>query len=87
MEFLCGCNRDDKKTYSIQVDHSGNLRSSRFDAEHYEICPEHGERLYGWRTPIVGGSNKLDLNFAGKDNRDTRDPEQLGAEILAEPPL
>jgi hypothetical protein len=27
-----------------------------FDDEGFLVCPEHGERRYGWRSPLVTGT-------------------------------
>ena len=101
--FLCGCKQSEKKRYAMQVvDKQPNkeafLSSSRFDKEGYEICPEHGLRIYGWASPQVSGpqgNNVLDYSHYGpkkklskiestvEDKRDNRDPEEIGRKILS----
>jgi hypothetical protein len=95
--FLCGCDPTRKKNYRFSTD-GGMLTSTRRDDEGFEICPEHGERLYGWNSPLVqhkagqeilsysnmGGKRKLKLTPTVKDNRDTRDPVADHDEIMAD---
>lgn len=47
MKYLCGC--DDRPYYCVDFDVNGKQRP-RQDHEGFLVCPEHGEREYGWRT-------------------------------------
>lgn len=61
--FLCGCGRTEKMNYAANVDPKGNISFKRYDKEGYEVCPEHGERLYGYQTHHkqgAGGQTLLD---------------------------
>lgn len=100
-QFLCGCWPTDKRGYygNIVKDAFGNdiYTDKRFDSQGFEVCPEHGERLYGWASPTVQSpqgnevldyaskSNatikKLDLDI--EDRRDNRDPILIGKRIQA----
>lgn len=87
--FICGCTKAEKSNYSMDFDPRTGFVIVRRDSEGYEICPEHGMRLYGWRshfieTPI---GDKIDYSKKGtddeinidtselEDRRDNRDPE------------
>jgi hypothetical protein len=55
-KFLCGCWPSEKRGYS------GETRANpipggdpvytdkRYDSDGFEVCPEHGERMYGWKS-------------------------------------
>jgi len=45
---LCGCDTLDKIGY--------NSDASATDKQGFQVCPEHGDRMYGWRTPLKSGS-------------------------------
>jgi hypothetical protein len=88
-QFLCGCWPLEKRNY---------ISDKRIDSEGYEVCPEHGQRLYGWNTRMVHGvqgQNVLDYSTMGKnsghfnfpdveDRRDNRDPQEVWAEMQLE---
>lgn len=60
--FLCGCNLEDKKHYSTFSSEDGKVLSHRrFDKQGYEVCPEHGERKFGWRSPMILGPQGNDV--------------------------
>lgn len=52
--YLCGCNIEDKKTYSTHmatvIGGEPQYTSNRFDDEGFMVCPEHGLRRYGWHS-------------------------------------
>lgn len=48
--YLCGCNIKAKRTYHHDIDDNGRSVTGRKDQFGFSICPEHGEREYGWRT-------------------------------------
>jgi len=96
MKYLCGCDPEAKKHYRAIVLPNGNTSHLILDDEGYQVCPEHGERLYGWKTSHAGGVNpKIDysnmgsggnlsnIDFSQPDMRDTRDPQTMGLEIQA----
>lgn len=89
--YLCGCNPAEKVNYHVD-------KFNGTDNEGFQVCPEHGERLYGWRSPRAtqpGQHSRLDWSKVGSkpgtrfqvsnepDRRDNRDPAVLGAEIFA----
>jgi len=43
MKFLCGCTSEGKLAF-------GYPTGSRKDKEGFDTCPEHGDRVYGWKT-------------------------------------
>lgn len=51
--FLCGCIPAEKRNYSgdVVTTVSGDrvYQDKRYDSGGHEVCPEHGERFYGWR--------------------------------------
>lgn len=52
--YICGCVPSEKRGYSgdgVQG-FNGTLQYTdvRYDEQGYEVCPEHGERLIGWRS-------------------------------------
>lgn len=55
-KFLCGCQPSEKHRYSgntIKNPIPGGdpvYTDKRLDSEGFEVCPEHGERLYGWKS-------------------------------------
>lgn len=55
-QFLCGCAPSEKRGYSGETMPSvipgGDpvYTDKRFDAQGFEVCPEHGERMYGWKS-------------------------------------
>jgi hypothetical protein len=53
-EFLCGCAPEEKRGYSGNIVKTGLNQEAytdkRFDSQGFEICPEHGERMYGWKS-------------------------------------
>lgn len=99
MNYLCGCNPEEKKSYLQTTQADGTQSSKRRDTQGYEVCPEHGERLYGWNTHTIphqglgdlldfkkmgsGDGSKLKLDFTTEDRRDNRDPQLVGAEHLS----
>lgn len=100
-QFLCGCNPARKGNYSIvPVQAAGGVElmsGKRHDHEGYEVCPEHGQRMYGWNSPLVqhsAGQEVIDYGQMGRgkarikpstveDRRDTRDPVADHDEIMA----
>lgn len=52
--FLCGCRPEEKRNYTGDVVPSLIPNADpvyvdkRYDNEGYEVCPEHGDRMYGW---------------------------------------
>lgn len=91
--FLCGCSPEQKKNYCYNM--SGEiLTSKRYDDAGYEVCPEHGARIYGWNSPQVqhasghyvpdwanaGSSKPLKLRTDTVDKRDNRDPLEMARE-------
>lgn len=53
--YLCGCNIEEKQAHSFHLlptepGEDPQYTSRRFDDEGFMICPEHGERRYGWRS-------------------------------------
>lgn len=71
------------------------LSAKRYDKEGYEICPEHGERMYGWKSPNIqhpGGQTLTDWSKMGGDGKlklDTSSPDRRiekidGTQVLAE---
>lgn len=101
MNFLCGCSQEEKKHYSGELVPSFNgeltYTDKRWDKEGFEICPEHGQRLYGWASLNVqneAGREVIDYSRKGtggtlvppadlEDRRDNRDPELVYAEMKA----
>lgn len=98
--YLCGCNPDKMRNYFTSIDPVTEIaNSTRFDDAGNQVCPEHGEPLYGFRSPLVetplGG--RLDYSNMGRDKkslkltdpseyedrRDNRDPVQVYSEIAA----
>lgn len=53
--YLCGCNIQLKRGYIHDIDDKGHSVMTRTDKAGFNICPEHGEREYGWRSPRVVG--------------------------------
>jgi len=95
--FLCGCDPVQKRNYNVTVTNDGVLTDRRFDDEGYEICPEHGVRLYGWASPSfqhpggqtlldwgkMGSRRELKLEPSGPDRRNFIDTISVGEERLA----
>lgn len=74
--FLCGCDPKTKGRYSGDTVKSPipgadpSYSDKRFDAQGFEVCPEHGERLYGWKSPLMAtpsGRDALDYRKLGRD--------------------
>lgn len=75
--YLCGC---DPLTKIVR------FGGKRFDKQDFEVCPEHGERMYGWASPDLDSRGKpdystkslsrkpLELNFNDHIKPDNRDP-------------
>lgn len=94
-KYICGCSIRDKERYRIDLLGDGKLSNKRIIGGE-EVCPEHGEPIAGYRSPLKDGPNgsridnsifssykgKLDLDFSEPDIRDTRDPNLVGMEIL-----
>jgi hypothetical protein len=97
-EYLCGCRIDDKAGYVMFVDHQGNSTSYQKDREGYTICPEHGQREYGWKSMLIqtkngekedftnmGENRPLKISMVGViDQRDNRDPELVYEALMLE---
>lgn len=101
--FHCGCDPKEKLNYSGDITKptvpGGDVIYSgiRRDSKGYEVCPEHGERLYGWRTHMVAtpsGRDAMDWSKQakgkplgeikrGEDRRDNRDPATVYAQMKA----
>jgi hypothetical protein len=47
--YLCGCSPSGKRSYRLDLDGRGAL-VAKTGPGGVEVCPEHGVRLYGWRT-------------------------------------
>lgn len=65
--FLCGCDPTEKIS---------EFGSKRFDTLGFEVCPEHGDRLYGYRSHLLSKSasdKPLNLNF-GDARPNNQDP-------------
>lgn len=95
--FLCGCSPAEKKHYSGDVhrppfSHEDIYTDKRYDRQGFEVCPEHGERMYGWKSvPVVeAGAKRQDFSGLSsgeykpsaevleiEDRRDNRDPEEV----------
>jgi hypothetical protein len=96
-KFLCGCDPSRKKNYRFATD-NGMLSAKRYDEQGFEICPEHGQRMYGWGSPLVqhkagqevldfsgfGGKRKLKLVTTTPDRRDNRNPVEDHDAIMAD---
>lgn len=79
-KYLCGCDPARmREIYGV----------ARIDDQGYDVCPQHGERLYGWASPMIRGpqgNNVLCYRKFSKspelvlepseipDQRDKRDP-------------
>jgi hypothetical protein len=48
MRYLCGCNVENKENYRTEYDSLGVRITPTADG--VRICPEHGEKIEGWRT-------------------------------------
>lgn len=94
--YICGCDVASKREYCIHpapLGYKGEeiMTGIRLDELGYQICPEHGSRLVGWIHigPAVTEPKKavkrkpLQIDFSGKDFRDTSDPATIGASYLA----
>jgi len=89
--YLCGCNIKTKRGYFHELDDKGRSITSRTDRFGFDICPEHGERRYGWRndvTPMRGGSplstRELNLPPSTVDDLRPHVPQaRLGGRSLA----
>jgi len=90
--FLCGCHPNEKRHYSGDVV-NGVYTDRRFDSQGFEVCPEHGERLYGFASVPTSDEAGFRPDFRYKsrhalsnltvdyeDRRDNRDPEEVYAE-------
>jgi hypothetical protein len=79
----------EKLSYSMDFNPQTGMMIKRRDTQGYEICPEHGERLYGWRSHLIdspAGGDKIDYSKEStgseirispekvEDRRDNRDP-------------
>jgi hypothetical protein len=97
--FLCGCRPEEKAGYSasiVQVAGGEAISFKRYDKEGFEICPEHGARLYGWNSSNIqhpggqtltnwksmGSGKPLKGDFGGIEDKRIKPDD--GAEILAE---
>ena len=89
--YLCGCNIKAKRGYFHELDDKGRSITSRTDRFGFDICPEHGERRYGWRaevTPMRGGApmstGELNLPPSTVDDLRPQAPQaRLGGRSLA----
>jgi hypothetical protein len=83
--FICGCNPNDPHVKNYTSD-------PRRDKDNRQVCPIHGKPMYGIATESVHdsyeriyGKIKTSPIPAGlEDRRDTRDPAELGEQVLAE---
>lgn len=101
--FLCGCKPADKRHYSgdtIPSPVTGEpiYTDKRYDESGFEVCPEHGERMYGYASPAASDQAGFRPDFSNKgsgsfkswpeldvtDLRDNRDPEEVYAEMKRE---
>jgi hypothetical protein len=96
--FLCGCRPEEKINYSTEFDPTTGMIRQRTDAQGFLVCPEHGERMYGWRSPQkhtpLGRKLDYDAIYSGKkrvlkltatdtvDRRDNRDPQAVARETF-----
>jgi len=86
-KFLCGCNPGDKQRHTTFIVSNGlqTFQSfKRYDEQGFEVCPEHGHRLYGWASaaPVNKTTTGGAIKSTAPDLRDNRDPETIGREIL-----
>lgn len=47
-KYLCGCDVAAKENYRAEFDSNGRLVVPMIGA--VRICPEHGDKIEGWRT-------------------------------------
>jgi len=83
-DFLCGCDIKTKRGYFHDIDDKGRSVTSRTDEHGFDVCPEHGERRYGWRSevsPMRGGSprstGELNLPLSTVDDKRPHAPQML----------
>jgi hypothetical protein len=104
--FLCGCTPDSKRGYSGDMKPNGIggemvYTDKRYDDDGFEVCPEHGMRMYGWQSADTRAGHYIDtgdgrpatfvppksrskpLTSRQEDTRDVRDPQEVGAAIMA----
>lgn len=98
--YLCGCDPDEKRSYSAFLISNGSdpVYSTRRIENGVDVCPEHGQPLYGFKSPpITDGQwgrradyrgyprtpGKLKSTPPSEDKRDNRDPEEVYREIVA----
>jgi hypothetical protein len=91
-KYLCGCAREEKRNYAVFVDHNGNQTTIRRDKQGFEVCPEHGERLWNWKSDRLVYTGKTGIHSSGgklntvgtgtEDKRDNRDPQAIGEAIM-----
>lgn len=67
--YLCGCDPDEKQA---------QYKHRRTDAEGNDVCPEHGQRMYGYLSQHAERHLKGNLSdwpeYDGPILRDNRDP-------------
>lgn len=68
--YLCGCNIEEKRNYCHHTlptspGEEPQYTSNRFDVEGFQVCPEHGDRMWGWASmtrsrerPIINMSDR-----------------------------
>lgn len=65
--FLCGCNPKDYVGYAaFLISNGGNpvYSDKRRDEQGFEVCPQHGERMYGWRSPYIDTPRARALDYS-----------------------
>ena len=65
--FLCGCNPKDPHVMNykrdvVVINGEPTLTSKRYDKKGREICPIHGQPLYGHATPFKTGPQGNDIS-------------------------
>ena len=64
-EFLCGCPAD-KPRPGYPERYIGRITSpdGKIIVMGEKVCPEHGKRLYGWRSPTIQTVNGARLDYS-----------------------
>jgi len=92
--YTCGCDWNDPhiQRYGATMMPDGTITNKRYDKQGHEVCPIHGNRLYGWATtdkndPPVGYKKVAVQGELGSpdiaDRRVHDDPATVGEEWLA----
>lgn len=80
-QYLCGCDPETKLRYYSSVDENVVHTSRRYDERGNEVCPEHGEPMYGWRSQIIQTprGRALDYSRHGTKKKNFKlSPEEVG---------